>query len=95
MDFARRTRSSGRAGQSRLTSYAARMFPWLIFALVAVPLVVFGFVASRRRTAAGEHPASEDAQEKALTEEEFAAAEAYEARWREEDKERYHEERLP
>ena len=71
------------------------MFPWLIFALVAVPLVVFGFVASRRRTAAGEHPASEDAQAKALTEEEFAAAEAYEAKWREEDKERYHEERLP
>jgi len=71
------------------------MFPWLIFALVAVPLVVFGYVASRRRTAAGEHPASEDAQAKALTEEEFAAAEAYEAKWREEDKERYHEERLP
>ena len=71
------------------------MIPWLIFALVAVPLVVVGFVAARRRTVASEHPASEDAQEKALTEQEFAEAEAYEAKWREEDKERYRQERLP
>ncbi len=71
------------------------MIPWLIFALVAVPLVIVGFVAARRRTVAGEHPASEDAQEKALTEQEFAEAEAYEAKWREEDKEKYHQERLP
>ena len=71
------------------------MIPWLIFALVAVPLVVAGFVVARRRTVAGEHPANEDAQERALTEQEFAEAEAYEAKWREEDKERYREERLP
>jgi cytochrome c oxidase assembly factor CtaG len=71
------------------------MFPWIIFALVAVPLVVVGFVATRRRTRAGEHPAGEDAQATALTEQEFAEAEAYEAKWREEDEERYHEERLP
>jgi hypothetical protein len=71
------------------------VIPWLIFALVAVPLVVVGFVATRRKTVAGEHPAGEDAQARALTEQEFAEAEAYEAKWREEDKERYHEERLP
>ena len=71
------------------------MIPWLIFALVAVPLVVVGFVATRRKTVAGEHPANEDANEKALTEQEFAEAEAYEAKWREEDKERYHQERFP
>ena len=71
------------------------MIPWLVFALVAIPLLVVGFVATRRRTAAGEHPASEDAQEKALTEQEFAEAEAYEAKWREEDEKSYHEERLP
>jgi type III secretory pathway component EscV len=64
------------------------MFPWIIFALVAVPLVVVGFVATRRRTRAGEHPASEDAQSRALTEQEFAEAEAY-------DEKSYHEERLP
>jgi hypothetical protein len=71
------------------------VIPWIVFAVVAVPLVVVGFVAMRRRTAAGEHPASEDAQARALTEQEFAGAEAYEARWREQDKERYRQEHLP
>ena len=71
------------------------MIPWLIFALVVVPLVVVAFVATRRRTAAGEHLASDDPQTKALTEQEFAEAEAYEAKWLEEDKERHSQERLP
>ena len=71
------------------------MIPWLIFAVVVVPLVIVAFAASRRRTAAGEHPASEDAQAKAETEREFAAAEAYEEQWREADKKSYREERLP
>ena len=71
------------------------MIPWLIFALVVVPLVVVAFVASRRRTAAGEHPANEDAEAKARTEQEFADAEAYEAKWLEEDKPRHDKERLP
>ena len=71
------------------------MIPWLIFALVAVPLVVLAFAAARRRTAAGEHPVSEDSEARARTEQEFAEAEAYEAKWREEDKERFHQERLP
>ena len=71
------------------------MIPWIIFAVVIVPLVVIGFVASRRRTVAGEQPAGEDAQSRARTEEEFAAAEAYEAEWRKRDKERYREEDLP
>jgi hypothetical protein len=62
-------------------------------ALVAVPLVVVAFVASRRRKEAGEHPASEHAQ--GLTEQEVAEAESYEAKWREEDEERFHRERLP
>lgn len=71
------------------------MIPWIAFAVVAVPLLVVGFVATRRRTAAGEHPASEDAQARARTEQEFADAEAYEAKWRKEDEEKYHQERLP
>ena len=71
------------------------MIPWIIMAVVVVPLVVVGFVATRRRTMAIEHPATEDAQTRALTEQEFAEAEAYEAKWREEDKERFHQERLP
>ena len=51
------------------------MIPWIVFAVIAVPLVVVGFVVSRRRTVAGEHPASEDAQARELTEHEFAEAE--------------------
>ncbi|HYX76048.1 MAG TPA: hypothetical protein VE757_02630 [Gaiellaceae bacterium] len=70
------------------------MIPWLIFAVVVVPLAVIGFVAARRRTAAGEHPSGEKGQE-ALTDQELAAEEAYEAEWRKQDKERYREERLP
>jgi hypothetical protein len=71
------------------------VIPWLIFALVVVPLVVVAFVASRRRTLAGEHPATEDARATALTEQEFVEAEAYEAKWLEEDKEKHRQERLP
>jgi hypothetical protein len=70
------------------------VIPWLIFALVAVPLVVVGFASVRRRTAAGEHPVAEDAEARARTEREFAEAEAYEAQWREENKE-HHRERMP
>jgi hypothetical protein len=71
------------------------VIPWIIMALVAVPLVVIAYAATRRRTAAGEHPAGEDPEARARTEQEFAEAEAYEAKWREEDKERFHQERLP
>ena len=71
------------------------MIPWIIMALVAVPLVSIGFMATRRRRAAGEHPSTEDARARARTEQEFAEAEAYQAKWREEDKEKFHQERLP
>ena len=64
-------------------------------ALVVVPLVIVAFVATRRSTVAREHPASEDAEARARTEQEFAEAEAFEAEWHEEDKKRYRRERLP
>ena len=35
------------------------MIPWLILALVAVPLVVIGFATLRRRTAAAERKENE------------------------------------
>jgi hypothetical protein len=69
------------------------VIPWIIMAVVAVPLVVIAFMAMRRKTAAGEAPASDDA--KAEMEREFADAEAYEEKWREQDKEKFHKERLP
>lgn len=71
------------------------MIPWLIFALILVPMVVVVFVVARRRTVAYERPTKDDAQARARTEEEFAEAEAYEAKWREEDKARYDQERFP
>ena len=89
------SRRGWRPKRVRQTGYAARVIPWIIIALVAVPLLVVGFLATRRRTVAGEHPAGEDAQARARTEQEFAEAEAYEAKWREQDKEKYHQERLP
>jgi hypothetical protein len=69
------------------------MIPWIIMAVVVVPLVVIAFMAMRRKTRAGELLADDAAQ--ARTEQEFAEAEAYEARWREEDKERSRKERFP
>ena len=73
------------------------VLPWIIFAVVVVPLVVVAFAATRRSTVAREHPASEreDPEAKARIEQEFAEAEAYEAKWREEDEKRYRQERLP
>ena len=69
------------------------MIPWIIFAVVVVPLVVIAFIAMRRKTAAGELLEDDDAQARA--EQEFAEAEAYDAKWREEDKERSRQERFP
>ena len=70
------------------------MIPWLILAIVAVPLVVVGFASMRRRTTVAEHPTTEDAAVRARTEREFAEAEAYEAQWREENKD-HDRERFP
>jgi len=72
-----------------------RMIPWIIVAVVAVPLVVLGYLAMRRNAAASELPVSTDPNASARTDQELAEAEAYEARWHEADKERFHQERLP
>jgi uncharacterized membrane protein len=82
-----------RSGMSAGTLYPARMIPWIIMAVVVVPLVVIAFMAMHRKTAASELLADDDAQARA--EQEFAEAEAYEARWREEDTERSRQELFP
>jgi hypothetical protein len=63
--------------------------------VVAVPLVVIAFAATRRNTSSKSLLASDDESSRLRTEQEFADAEAYEAKWHEEDKDRYHRERLP
>jgi len=65
------------------------VIPWLLLAVVAVPLVVIGYVAARRRSATS-MPTDDPELER-----EFAAAEAYEAEWHEKDVERFHDERMP
>ena len=61
------------------------MLPVIVFAAVAVPLVVIGFLAVRRSKAAGEAPAESEA-ERRRTEKEFEEAERYQEQWREEHK---------
>jgi hypothetical protein len=56
------------------------MIPWLIIAVIAVPFLIVVFAAGRKATAAGQQ--SVDQRE---TDREFAAAEAYEERWREDE----------
>jgi uncharacterized membrane protein len=62
------------------------LFPIIAFVVIAVPLVVIAFFAMRRTKQAGEHPPGEDAATRARTEQEFAAAEAYQEEWREEER---------
>jgi hypothetical protein len=66
------------------------VIPWLIFAVIVVPLVVVAFFLARRKSAAA-MPKIDDAE----TERAFAAAEAFEAEWHKTDEERFHKERLP
>ena len=66
------------------------VIPWLILAVVVVPLAVVAFAMTRRKSA-GSAPAVDDAEVKR----EFAEAEAYEAEWHKADEERFHRERLP
>jgi hypothetical protein len=71
------------------------VFPVLIFAAIAIPLLVVAFVAMRRSTRTGEHPAAETAAERSRTEEEFAEAERYQEEWREEQHKHPHDTHLP
>jgi len=71
------------------------MLPVLIFALVALPLLVIGFVVVRRKSAEGEHPSNETDADRARTEHEFEEAEQYQEDWREQNHEHLREERLP
>jgi hypothetical protein len=71
------------------------VIPWIIFAVVVVPLVVAAFVVTRRKSLAAMAASAEPEQSRARTDREFSEAEEYEAKWHEEDKERFHQERLP
>jgi hypothetical protein len=61
------------------------VLPFIIIAVVAVPLVVIAFIAVRRSAKAGEHPATETDADRLRTEQEFEESERYQAEWREEE----------
>ena len=60
------------------------MLPVIIIAAIAIPVLAIAFFATRKSNAAAEHPAGEDEAERLRTEQEFADAEAYQEKWREE-----------
>jgi uncharacterized membrane protein len=62
------------------------LLPVVIIVVVAIPVLLLAFRAVTRSKAAGEHPAAEDPRAIERTEQEFAAAEAYQEQWREEEK---------
>jgi hypothetical protein len=60
------------------------MLPIVIIAAVAIPLLAIAFLAARRSTKAGEHPADETDAHRRLIEQEYEESERYQAQWREE-----------
>ena len=60
------------------------MLPVLIFVCIAIPLLVIAFVAVNRSKKTTEHAAEATGADQAELEREFAAADAYEEKWREE-----------
>jgi hypothetical protein len=71
------------------------VLPVIIFAVVAIPLLVIGFLVVRRRSSEGEHPSTETGADRARTQHEFDEAEQYQEEWREQNHDHLREERLP
>ena len=62
------------------------LLPVIILVVVAIPILIIAFRATQRSKQAGEHPVPEDVAQRQEIEDEFAAAEAYQEKWREEEK---------
>ena len=71
------------------------MLPVIIFVAVIIPLLVVTVVVTTRRSASGERTGGPvDAATQEEYEREFEEAEAYQARWREEEHEKNPDDRL-
>jgi hypothetical protein len=70
------------------------VFPFIIFGVVALLVLVLGFGLMRSRNRA-EHPAGETEAERAEIEREFEAAERYQEDWRKEHHNDLENERIP
>ena len=67
------------------------MLPVIIFAAIAIPLLIVAFLGIRRSRRSVEHEAEREEGSRAEMEREFAAAEAYEEQWRAEQHGKNHE----
>ena len=65
--------------------------PVIIFAAIAIPLLIVAFMGVKRSRASVEHEAEVEEGSRAEMEREFAAAEAYDEQWRAEQHGRNHE----
>jgi hypothetical protein len=71
------------------------VLPVIIFVAVAVPLLLIAFAAVARKRTAGERPEANDPTAAAAEhEQEFADAEAYQEKWREEQHREHPDDRL-
>jgi len=71
------------------------VIPWLIFAVIVVPLAIAAFARAHASSRAVERLADADPATRARTEAEFAEAEAYQERWREEQRAERERKRMP
>ena len=62
------------------------MIPWIIVAVIAVPILVIAYFAMRKKDDAGEHPTGETDADRERTEQEFEESERYQEQWREEQR---------
>ncbi len=71
------------------------MIPWIIVAVVAVPILIVAASRMRRKDAVGEHPANETQADRDLVENEFEESERYQEEWRKEHRKEHDDELLP
>jgi len=67
------------------------VLPVIIFAAIAIPLLIVAFMGVKRSRASVEHAAEAEEGSRAEMEREFAAADAYEEQWRAEQHSKKHE----
>jgi len=60
------------------------VIPWIILAVVAIPILVIAFSKMRTKDEAGEHPAGQTDADQEEIEKEFEESERYQEQWRKE-----------
>ena len=71
------------------------MLPVIVFVVIAIPLLLIAFIAVRRSQKSAEHMAEDSGIDEAELEREFAAADAYEEKLRDERHAHPHDHQSP